>query len=114
MKAIYCPVKYHLYSTTCNTETHYRIPNVQVPQTRFVIITRCLRAQKRAGTSTKRNSFDKLTLKFSAFMRAFIALKEELRLPNISGSIVWNLKKKPLIIIIQWYVNKSLLVGGGD
>jgi len=58
------------------------------------MITRCLRAQKRAGTPIKRYSFDKLTLKFSAFMRAFIALKEELRLPNISGSIVWNLKKK--------------------
>jgi len=43
---------------------------------------------KRAGTQGKRNSFDKLTLKFSAFMRAFIALKEALRLPNISGSIV--------------------------
>ena len=94
MKAISCPVKYHIYSNRCNTETHYRIPNVHVLQTGFVMITRCIRAQKRAGTPTKRNSFDKLTLKFSAFMRAFIALKEALRLPNISGSIVWNLKKK--------------------
>lgn len=83
-----------------------------MPQTHFVMITRCLRAQKRAGTPIKKYSFDKLTLKFSAFMRAFIALKEELRLPNISGSIVWNLKKKWLSLIIQWYVNKSILVAG--
>lgn len=46
------------------------------------------RSSKRAGPQTNKNSFDKLTLKFSAFMRAFIALKEALRLPNISGSIV--------------------------
>ena len=43
---------------------------------------------KRAGTQIQTKCFDKLTLKFSAFIRAFIALKEALRLLNISGSIV--------------------------
>ena len=43
---------------------------------------------KRAGTQIQTKRFDKLTLKFSAFIRAFIALKEALRLLNISGSIV--------------------------
>lgn len=85
--------------------------NVQVSQTGFVIITRCIRAQKRAGTPTKRNSFNKLTLKFSAFMRAFIALKEALRLPNISGSIVWNLKKK-MVISNYPVVCKQGAIGG--
>ena len=35
-----------------------------------------------------------LTLKFSAFMRAIMALKDELKLANISGRSFWNLLRR--------------------